>query len=106
VSRLTEQRVILDRERFEDIFKFVMKAVREGIPEDEIWATVEVMSSVELESSIRESEREIREGRSRRFRTANAKVHEELLKEGYVKSSKELRRMSKEWASAETPWPK
>jgi len=73
-SRLTEQRVILDRERFEDIFRFVMKAVREGIPEDEIWATVEVMSSEELEFSIRESEREIREGRARRFRTAKEAI--------------------------------
>lgn len=72
--RLTEQRVILDRDRFEDIFKFVMKAVREGIPEDEIWATVEVMSSEELESSIREGEREIREGRARRFRTAKEAI--------------------------------
>jgi len=71
---LTEQRVILDRDRFEDIFRFVMKAVREGIPEDEIWATVEVMSSEELESSIRESEREIREGRARRFRTAKEAI--------------------------------
>jgi hypothetical protein len=71
---LTEQRVILDRERFEDIFRFVMKAVREGIPEDEIWATVEVMSSEELEFSIRESEREIREGRARRFRTAKEAI--------------------------------
>jgi len=51
-----------------------MKAVREGIPEDEIWATVEVMSSEELESSIRESEREIREGRARRFRTAKEAI--------------------------------
>jgi hypothetical protein len=34
------------------------------------------------------------------------KVDEELLKEGYIKSSKELKRMSKEWSSAETPWPK
>ena len=71
---MTEQRVILDRDRFEDIFRFVMKAVREGIPEDEIWATVEVMSSEELESSIRESEREIREGRARRFRTAKEAI--------------------------------
>lgn len=71
---MTEQRVILDRDRFEDIFRFVIKAVREGIPEDEIWATVEVMSSEELESSIRESEREIREGRARRFRTAKEAI--------------------------------
>jgi methanogenic corrinoid protein MtbC1 len=71
---MTEQRVILDKGRFEDIFKFVMKAVRNGIPEDEIWATVEVMSSEELESGIRESEKEIREGRARRFRTAREAI--------------------------------
>ena len=71
---MTEHRVILDRDRFEDIFRFVIKAVREGIPENEIWATVEVMSSEELESSIRESEREIREGHARRFRTAKEAI--------------------------------
>jgi hypothetical protein len=71
---LTEQRLIIDKDRFEDIFKFVIKAVREGIPEKEIWATIEVMSSAELESSIREGEREIREGRARRFRTAKEAI--------------------------------
>ena len=71
---MTEQRLIIDKDRFEDIFKFVIKAVREGIPEKEIWATIEVMSSAELESSIREGEREIREGRARRFRTAKEAI--------------------------------
>lgn len=67
---MTEQQVVLERVRFEEIVRFIIKAVREGIPEDEIWATVEVMSNEELESSIRESEKEIREGRSRRFGTS------------------------------------
>jgi hypothetical protein len=71
---LTEQRVILDKERFEDIFRFVIKAVREGLADDEIWATVEVMSSEELEASIRESETEIRERRGRRFPTAKEAI--------------------------------
>lgn len=75
MSRLTEQRVVLDRDRFDDIFRFVIKAVKEKIPEDEIWATIEIMSSEELESSIRESEREIREGRTRRFRTAKEAIN-------------------------------
>jgi hypothetical protein len=33
------------------------------------------------------------------------KVDQELLKEGYIKSYNELKRISKEWSSAETPWP-
>lgn len=67
---MTEQQVVLEKARFEEIVRFIIKAVREGIPEDEIWATVEVMSNEELESSIRESEKEIREGRSTRFGTS------------------------------------
>lgn len=64
---MAEQQVVLERLRFEEIVKFIIKAVREGIPEEEIWATVEVMSSEEIESSLRESEKEIRESHARRF---------------------------------------
>jgi len=67
---MTEQRVVLDRDRSEELFKFVIRALREDVREDEIWATVEVMSSEDLESSILEGNREIREGRVGRFRTA------------------------------------
>lgn len=35
----------------------------------------------------------------------NLRVDRGLLKEGYVQSYKELKRMSKEWSSAETLWP-
>lgn len=72
--RLTEQRVVLDRDRFENIFRFTIKAVREGIPEDEIWATVEVMSTEQLENSIRESEREVRERHAGRFKTVKEAI--------------------------------
>jgi hypothetical protein len=51
-----------------------------------MWATVEVMSSEELESSIRESKGEIRERRGRRLRTAKEAI--DWLE---VKSSKALR---------------
>ena len=62
--------MVLDRDRSEELFKFVIRALREDVREDEIWATVEVMSSEDLESSILEGNREIREGRVGRFRTA------------------------------------
>lgn len=70
---MTEQ-VILDKNRFDEIFKFVIKAVKEDVPEEAIWATVEIMSSGELESSIRESERDIQARRARRFRTAKEAI--------------------------------
>ncbi len=64
---MAEQQVVLERLRFEEIVTLIIKAVREGIPEEEIWATVEVMSSEDIESSLRESDKEIRESHARRF---------------------------------------
>lgn len=50
--------------------RFVMKATREGVPEEEIWATLEVMSSRELQADIAESLKEIDKGKVMRFRSA------------------------------------
>jgi hypothetical protein len=36
--------LLLDKKTFDEMVRFVMKAMREGILEDEIWATLEVMS--------------------------------------------------------------
>ncbi|KPV65109.1 MAG: hypothetical protein AOA65_0488 [Candidatus Bathyarchaeota archaeon BA1] len=47
-----------------------MKATREGVPEEEIWATLEVMSSRELQADIAESLKEIDKGKVMRFRSA------------------------------------
>lgn len=63
------QQVVLERARFGEIVKFIINAVRDGIPEKEIWATVEVMSSGDFESSIRESEKEIRQAHARKLST-------------------------------------
>lgn len=51
--------VLLFDKTFDEMARFVMKAMREGILEDEIWAT-EVMSSKELQTNIAERLREIR----------------------------------------------
>jgi len=58
----------LIRKPFDEMVRFVMKAMREGIPEDEIWATLEVMSSKELQADIAESLRNIDEEKVKRFR--------------------------------------
>jgi len=62
--------LLLDKKAFDEMVRFVMKAMREGVPEDEIWATLEVMSSKELQTDIAESLREIREGKVMRFKNS------------------------------------
>jgi phage terminase small subunit len=61
----------IDKQTFEDMVRFIIKAVKEGIPEDEIWATLEILSSSQLQASINQGEEEIREGKARRFKTAD-----------------------------------
>lgn len=67
-----------DKKTFDEMVRFVMKAMREGIPENEIWATLEVMSSKELQTDIAESLKETHEGKVMRFK--NTKEALEWLK--------------------------
>ena len=61
--------LLIEKKAFDEMVRFVMKAVREGVPEDEIWATLEVMASEELQADIAEGLKEIHEGRVMRFRS-------------------------------------
>jgi len=60
--------LLIEKKTFDEMVRFVMKAMREGVPEDEIWATLEVMSSKELQADIEKSLKEIGEGKVMRFR--------------------------------------
>lgn len=70
--------LLIEKKTFDEMVRFVMKAMRDGVPEDEIWATLEVMSSKELQADIEKSLKEIREGKVMRFR--NTKEAIEWLK--------------------------
>jgi len=60
--------LLIEKKAFDEMVRFVMKAMRDGVPEDEIWATLEVMSNKELQADITKSLREIGEGKVMRFR--------------------------------------
>jgi len=62
--------LLIEKKAFDEMVKFVMKAMKEGVPEKEIWATLEVMSSKELRTDIEKSLKEIGEGKVMRFRNA------------------------------------
>jgi len=67
---MVEAALLIEKKKFDEMVRFVMKAMKEGILEDEIWATLEVMSSKELQVDIAEGLKEIREGKVMRFRSA------------------------------------
>ncbi len=70
--------LLLEKKTFDEMVRFVMKAMKDGVPEDEIWATLEVMSSKDLQADIEKSLKEIDEAKVMRFR--NTKEALEWLK--------------------------
>jgi hypothetical protein len=48
VSVMVEAALIIEKKTFDEMFRFVVKAKKEGVPENEIWAILEVVSSKEL----------------------------------------------------------
>ena len=67
---MVEAALLIEKKTFDEMVRFVMKAMREGVPEKEIWATLKAMSSRELQADITESLKEISEGKVMRFRNA------------------------------------
>lgn len=62
--------LLIEKKTFDEMVKFVMKAMKEGVPEKEIWATLEIMSNKELQAEIEKSLRDLSEGKVMRFRNA------------------------------------
>jgi len=60
--------LLLDKATFEEMIHFVIDAMRNGIPENEVWATLEVMSSQDLQQDIESAKRELLRGELRRFK--------------------------------------
>jgi len=70
--------LLLDRDKFEEMIRFVIDAMRKGVPEKEVWATLEVMSSKELQSDIESAKGELLKGEVKRFKNmddASAWLH-------------------------------
>jgi len=62
--------LLIEKKTFDEMVKFVMKSIREGVPEKEIWATLEIMSNKELQADIEKSLKDLSEGKVMRFRNA------------------------------------
>ncbi len=60
---------MLDRDKFEEMIHFVIDSMRKGVPEKEVWATLEVMSSKELQRDIGSAKGELLRGEVKRFKS-------------------------------------
>ena len=78
LNSIRMETLLLDRDKFEEMIRFVIDAMRKGVPEKEVWATLEVMSSKELQSDIESAKGELLKGEVKRFKNmddASAWLH-------------------------------
>lgn len=64
----------IDRETFLSMIRFAIEAGKKGIPEDEIVATLEVLGSRELREGLEEALKEMKKGKTIRFKNAEEAI--------------------------------
>ncbi len=68
------EQIITDRRTMKGLLEFMEEAVREGLSREEIMSQIDLMLDKEAQARIRQSEKEIRQGKGKRFRTAKDAV--------------------------------
>ncbi|MCP8308324.1 MAG: hypothetical protein H3Z54_06480 [archaeon] len=70
------EEIVIDRKIMREIIEFMEEAVKEGLSRDEIMSQIDLIIDKEAQKRIEQSERDIKEHRVKRFKTA-----EELLED-------------------------
>lgn len=70
------EEIVIDRKTMREIIEFMEEAVKEGLSRDEIMSQIDLIIDKEAQKRIEQSERDIKEHRVKRFKTA-----EELLED-------------------------
>ena len=68
------EQMVTDRKTMKEILEFMEHAVREGLSKEEIMSQIDLILDKEAQVRIKQSEREMREGRGSRFRTAKEAI--------------------------------
>jgi len=70
------EEIVIDRKTMREIIEFMEEAIKEGLSKDEIMSQIDLILDKEARKRIEKSERDIKEHRVKRFKTA-----EELLED-------------------------
>lgn len=64
------EHVLVDRKTIREIVEFMENAVKEGLTKEEIMSQIDLMLDKDAQKRIRRSEKDIRAGRVKHFKTA------------------------------------
>ena len=70
------EEIVIDRKTMREIIEFMEEAIKEGLSKDEIMSQIDLILDKEARKRIEQSEKDIKEHRVKRFKTA-----EELLED-------------------------
>jgi len=68
------EQIITDRKKMKEILEFMEEAVKEGLSKEEIMSQIDLMLDKEAQKRIKQSEKEIKQGKARKFKSAKEAV--------------------------------
>ncbi len=68
------EQIITDRKKMSEILEFMEEAVKEGLSKKEIMSQIDLMLDKEAQKRIKQSEKEVKEGKAKRFKSAKEAV--------------------------------
>lgn len=68
------EQIITDRKKMRKMLEFMEEAVKEGLSKKEIMSQIDLMLDKEAQKHIKQSEKEIKEGKAKRFKTAKETI--------------------------------
>jgi hypothetical protein len=68
------EQIITDRKKMKKILEFMEEAVKEGLSKKEIMSQIDLMLDKGAQKRIKKSEKEIKEGKTKRFKSAKEAI--------------------------------
>lgn len=68
------EQIITNRKKMKEVLEFMEEAVKEGLSREEILSQIDLMLDKEAQKRIKQSEREIKQGKARRFKSAKEAI--------------------------------
>jgi hypothetical protein len=68
------EQIIIDKKKMREIIEFMQEAVKEGLSPEEIMSQINIMLDKDAQKRIKQSEREIKQGKAKRFKSSKQAI--------------------------------
>ena len=68
------EQIIINKQKMREIIEFMQEAVKEGLGKEEIMSQINIMLDKDAQEHIRQSEREVKQGKAKRFKNSKQAI--------------------------------